>query len=152
MLWLSGEVLNDIRFDPNFEIVTINSFDDIRKRPAYREKIDPKLHKIADLIGEYNFKEEVICGVCGTSHNKGFLAVTEDRLETNIGHVCGGKWGGDGFSIQKRQFQQIKEYQQHSLFLNAIIAQKTTITGRIKEKFVHLIFIKNWYEEPIGMS
>ena len=127
--------MNDIRIDPNFELVTINSFDDIRKCPAYREDIDIKQHKISKLIGDYTFKEQVHCGLknCHTPHNTGFLAVTEDGLETNIGHVCGNKWSGDNFAIQKRQFKQIKEYQQHSQLLNATIANKTSISARIKE-------------------
>jgi len=127
--------LSDYSVEQQNELITINTLEDIRSRPAFREDIDPKQHKIAKLIGDYTFKDQVPCGLndCHTPHNKGFLARTEDGLETIIGHVCGRKWGGESFVHHKRSFTQRKEYQQHSQLLNSIMSKRNEIEARIKE-------------------
>ena len=127
--------MNDIFVKLPYDLVLIESIEDIRSRPAFRDDIDSKQHKIANLIGDYTFKEQVLCGLkdCHTAHNKGFLAVTEDGLETIIGHVCGKKWGGSDFVYQKRQFNQRREFKQHSQLLNTVTANKDSINSRIKE-------------------
>ena len=101
-----GEALIEPIEEKHTELLVLKTFEDIRNRPAFREDLDPNQHKIAKLIGDYTFKEKVHCGLhsCHTPHNTGFLAVTEDNLETIVGNVCGRKWGGDDFIYQKRLF------------------------------------------------
>lgn len=65
---------------------------EIQNRENYRPKLDLQDQQLSDVFGYYeDLPEEIPCGKasCRAGHKKGFLVITEDGLETNLGHVCG---------------------------------------------------------------
>ncbi len=70
--------------------------------------LDPKDKKMKSVIGSYQFKDRIRCGLsnCHTPHAKGYIAVTEDGYETNIGQDCGKKYFGVDFETLSRKFDR----------------------------------------------
>lgn len=69
-----------------------NDWTEIQNRENYRPKLDLQDQQLSDVFGYYeDLPEEIPCGKasCRAGHKKGFLVITEDGLETNLGHVCG---------------------------------------------------------------
>src|SRR3546814_4713524 len=71
--------------------VRIESWDDIESRPGFAKDIDPRSVKLKAIIGSYTFSDYIPCGLstCHQPHGNGFLVVTVDGRETNIGRICG---------------------------------------------------------------
>lgn len=69
----------------------IESWDDVLSRPGFTIDIDPKTVKLKAIIGSYSFDNYLPCGLstCHQPHGNGFLVVTDDGRETNIGRICG---------------------------------------------------------------
>lgn len=85
-------------------IVPIESWDDVLGRAAYSSNVDPKAQALKTIIGRYQFKDEVPCGLktCRQPHNSGYLVLTKSGIETNIGKDCGRKY----FSVEFRQMSR----------------------------------------------
>jgi hypothetical protein len=76
-------------------LVRIDSWADILERVDYRARIDPVASPMKQVIGGYEFDEEVHCGLlCNQPHKKGFLVTTQDGFVTNIGKDCGKTYSG----------------------------------------------------------
>jgi hypothetical protein len=80
--------------------VDIKSWEDILSRPGFKQKLDPNLIILKQIIGQYSINPKQPCGLrsCGTKHNRGYLVVADGGLETNIGNVCGKKIFGVEFN------------------------------------------------------
>ena len=79
-----------IRLNTEKGIVRIEAWDEIQDRPGFQKRIDPKKVKLKAILGSYQFKEKVHCGLpCNQPHLRGYLVETEDGAETNIGKDCG---------------------------------------------------------------
>lgn len=79
-----------IKKDSSFE--KVKSWEDIAARENYHSKLELTDQQLSDVFGYYDdLPEEIPCGKasCRTGHRKGFLVITEEGLETNLGHVCG---------------------------------------------------------------
>lgn len=79
-----------IKHGDSFE--RVDNWTDIQNRENYRPKLDLRDQQLSDVFGYYeDLPEEIPCGKasCRAGHKKGFLVITEDGLETNLGHVCG---------------------------------------------------------------
>ena len=88
-------------------LIDVSSWNDILERPAFRVGIDPADHELKTIIGRYVFGDKVQCGLsnCRTPHAKGYVVITKDGLETNIGKDCGSRYFGIDFEEQARQFE-----------------------------------------------
>lgn len=78
----------------------VNDWTEIQARESYHPRLELKDQQLSDVFGYYeDLPEEIPCGKssCRTGHKKGFLVLTEDGLETNLGHVCGTKVFGIAF-------------------------------------------------------
>ncbi|HGK4675270.1 TPA: hypothetical protein ACJ2WV_004571 [Kluyvera georgiana] len=78
----------------------VNDWTEIQSRDSYHPKLVLTDQQLSDVFGYYeDLPEEIPCGKssCRTGHNKGFLVLTEDGQETNLGHVCGTKVFGIAF-------------------------------------------------------
>ena len=76
------------------EIPTIASWDDIFGRSAYATDVDGVKTNLLAVIAPYRgLHPAKPCGLtnCHTPHNNGYLIVTDDGRETNIGANCGKK-------------------------------------------------------------
>lgn len=75
-------------------LVRIESWEDVLTRPGFTVDIDPKTVALKSIIGSYAFQTFIPCGLasCHTPHGRGYLVVTSDGRETNIGKDCGKKY------------------------------------------------------------
>lgn len=89
-------------------LIKVESWEDVTSRPGYMPDLDPKDKKLKSVIGSYQFKEKIRCGLsnCHTPHAKGYIAATEDGYETNIGQDCGKKYFGVDFETLSRKFDR----------------------------------------------
>ncbi|EEC8083634.1 hypothetical protein E8803_RS24390 [Escherichia coli] len=72
--------------------IRVNDWSEIQARKSYYPKLELNDQQLSDVFGYYDdLPEEIPCGKsnCRKGHKKGFLVVTKDGFETNIGHVCG---------------------------------------------------------------
>ena len=90
------------------KLIRVANWEDILGRPRYTQDLDPKQHKLQSILGRYIFKDPVRCGLsdCHTLHQKGYLVLTKDNRETNIGKDCGRRYFGVDFDTLSRQFEQ----------------------------------------------
>jgi hypothetical protein len=90
------------------KLIRVESWDDIQTRPRFTPNLDPQQHQLASIIGRYIFREPIRCGLsdCHTPHQKGYIVLTKDNRETNIGKDCGRKYFGVEFETMSRQYEQ----------------------------------------------
>jgi hypothetical protein len=90
------------------EIIKISNWDDIKTRPGFNENLNPSNHELKSIIGRYGFKDQVSCGLstCHSPHNRGYLVVTKDGQETNIGKDCGKNYFGVDFETMSAQLDR----------------------------------------------
>ena len=115
--------------------VTIETWDDIESRVGFVKSLNPAEHRLADVIGSYQFKQQIPCGLsnCRQLHAKGYIAVTNQGLETNLGKDCGRKhFGIDFVSMMKRHDRQVAE-QQYRERLWAFVSKVDAVDARIAE-------------------
>lgn len=84
---------------PQANELRITSTADITSRPRYTDDVIPERNPFKRIIKPYYLHVPMQCGIgsCKTWHNDGFLVELENGDETNIGHVCGGKYFGTRF-------------------------------------------------------
>lgn len=90
------------------EIVRVEQWTDITERPGFSGNLDPAEHKLDAIIGRYAFKDYVPCGLsnCHTPHGRGYIVVTKDGQETNIGKDCGKTYFGVDFETLSNKFDR----------------------------------------------
>ncbi|MES4613023.1 hypothetical protein V2154_10605 [Ewingella sp. CoE-038-23] len=69
----------------------LETWEELEKRDGFQSIVDLTGKKLMDAFGYYELANKIPCGKknCRTKHFKGVLVVTEDGIETNIGHDCG---------------------------------------------------------------
>jgi hypothetical protein len=90
------------------EIIRVENWADITGRPGFSGDLDPAQHKLVSIIGQYAFKDYVPCGLsnCHTPHGRGYIVVTTDGHETNIGKDCGKTYFGVDFETLSNKFDR----------------------------------------------
>lgn len=90
------------------EIIKVETWGDITDRPGFTGNLDPTAHTLHAIIGRYAFAEWVPCGLsnCHTPHGKGYIVVTKDGQETNIGRDCGKSYFGVDFETMSAKFDR----------------------------------------------
>jgi len=84
----------------------VGSWEEVLQRPGFTVDLDPKQHELKSVIGRYVFGDMVKCGLtnCHTLHARGYIVVTKNGLETNIGKDCGKKYFAVEFDHLAKQF------------------------------------------------
>lgn len=90
------------------EIIRVEKWTDITERPGFSGNLNPSEHKLVSIIGRYAFKDYVPCGLsnCHTPHGRGYIVVTKDGQETNIGKDCGKNYFGVDFETLSNKFDR----------------------------------------------
>jgi hypothetical protein len=90
------------------ELVRVENWADIEARIGFTTDLDPEAHTLDSIIGRYAFSDRIRCGLsnCHAPHAKGYIVVTKDGRETNIGKDCGKTYFGVDFETLSRQFDQ----------------------------------------------
>jgi len=91
--------------------VAPTSIECLKLRPNFQSPLDPKQHKLAEVLTDYSFERQAPCGLstCQQGHFRGFLVRTESGVETNIGHVCGKKHFGVDFDTASAKYRREEE-------------------------------------------
>lgn len=89
-------------------IIEISSWHDIVERPHFRSNINPTNVDLKEIIGSYQFPEDVPCGLttCHQPHKRGYIVVTKEGYETNIGKDCGKNYFSVDFVEMKTRFDR----------------------------------------------
>jgi hypothetical protein len=118
------------------------SFEEISSRPHFHAILDSSQHALSKVLTDYDFESKVQCGlkVCRVAHNSGFLVLTTDGLETNIGHVCGKNHFGaevftSAFDLFKRQRDRRDTQQRSRALRDALPTVRLQIADINKQHF-----------------
>lgn len=106
----------------------IESWDDVLSRPGFKTDVDPKKATLKSIIGRYALPTFLPCGLtsCHTLHGRGYLVLTSDGHETNIGRYCGKKYFSVDFERMARVFDQDFRAQEQR---QSLVAFQHTIPG-----------------------
>jgi hypothetical protein len=113
----------------------IESWDEVLSRPGFKTDVDPKTTKLASIIGSYAFSTFQPCGLssCHTPHGRGYLVVTSDGYETNIGSHCGKKYFSVDFERMAKVFDRDLRAQEQREALTAFQHQIPAVKARIQQ-------------------
>lgn len=102
-------------------LIRLENFNDVFEIPGFTVDVDPKESKLESIIGNYQEKDLVRCGLssCHTKHGKGYLVKVEDGTVTNIGKDCGKTHFGVDFESMSRQMDRDIEYKERRENLKA---------------------------------
>lgn len=97
-----------IVFRQNGEIVRIECWEDMIDREAFTYDLKSTDIQLKDVIGSYKLPTSYYCGLadCHQPHKVGYLVLTEDDRETNVGHNCGSTHFGLEFRTLTRQLDR----------------------------------------------
>ncbi len=89
-------------------LIHIEHWEDIQSRPGFLWELDPKSHTLSAIIGRYALRYKIRCGLsnCHTPHAKGYIVVTKNGHETNIGKDCGRKYFSVDFDTLSAKFDR----------------------------------------------
>lgn len=89
-------------------LTKVDDWDSIIARAGFIVSLNPLEHELKSILGRYVFQEKVPCGLsnCKTPHNRGYIVVTKDGRETNIGKDCGKNYFGVDFQVMANKFER----------------------------------------------
>ncbi|HEN3433612.1 TPA: hypothetical protein U5D71_003709 [Yersinia enterocolitica] len=104
----------------------LSKWEEIICRPTFLEKLPKAEYKLSHIIGYYELKDEIHCALssCNQPHAKGYIVVTDNGVETNIGHRCGRRIFGIEFDSHASDFDKYRDNEERKL---AIIFAKTKL-------------------------
>lgn len=116
-------------------MLEIHSPSDFDSRERYTTSIDPKSSQLVAVLSPYRFKDKIHCGLtsCRTPHNFGYLILTADGRETNIGNDCGRKHFGKEFTTQRNIEEKKRKRLQQIQTLKNIHCNKEELLRRIAD-------------------
>lgn len=116
-------------------LVRLQSWDDVLSRPGFTPNLNPSALKLREIIGRYIFKEFKPCGLstCHQPHGRGYLVVTTEGFETNIGKDCGKTHFDADFEQMRRAYDQDLLNQERRERLLALKNRLPAITTEIND-------------------
>lgn len=107
------------------DIIEVEDWKEIAARPNFSSDVNLKDKHLYKIIGSYKLKDKRTCGItsCHTPHNKGFIVVTDDGIETNIGNDCGFKYFNVKFNELTQEFLRGLTREQRKIALDKAIAR-----------------------------
>ncbi len=111
----------------------IDSWDELLKRETFQKVVDLSGKILSDAFGYYELPNKIPCGKknCRTKHYKGVLVVTEDGIETNIGHDCG--FAAFGLKFEQLATELTNQANYHRLLI-AVKRAKSEIYSLYQKK------------------
>lgn len=98
--------------------------EDIEKLPGYIPKVDPEANPLNRILEHYYIRPfEIKCGLCGKVHMDGCIVELADLKITNIGHICGAKFG--------ERFQQERTKNYENVYKTRLIQTITQAQARL---------------------
>lgn len=121
--------------------VKVEKWGDIEELAGFTLDLNPKEHELKEIIGQYNFKERIKCGLssCHSPHGKGYIVSTKSGRITNIGQDCGKTYFHVEFDQLSKSFDRdvaLFDYRENiGNFLRALNSHKQTISNLRKGTF-----------------
>ena len=123
--------------------LSFTTHEEITSRPSWVGEIDAAKHPLLRIVGDYSFPKDLEwkCGLkgCRTPHQKGFVIVTADGLETHIGNICGANHFHVTWEELHSRFQKEKAEKAQRLYLeqslserDSLIAQSVKLVDRLQ--------------------
>lgn len=112
------------------------SYEDLLARAGFVAPLDHEQHALKAVLADYHFQKEVPCGLkgCRQPHNNGFLVITEDGVETNVGKDCGRSFFGDEvFSTVHAEYQRRRQRADLIARFRSLQAEADPIAARLKD-------------------
>ena len=111
-----------------------STYEDLLRRESFTTDVDPKLHRLAEVLTPYSFAKEAPCGLttCHQGHLHGFLVRTATGEETNIGHVCGKNHFGEDFDIANATYRRIADRRDAVNQVRALQEQAPAVRSQIQ--------------------
>jgi hypothetical protein len=97
---------------------TVETWDEVKSKDAFLSDLNPGEHELKDILSNYTSDEKVGCGLssCHTPHNYGYMVLTKDGYETNIGQICGSKFFGVQFKTLSKKFDRdVTEFENRTI-------------------------------------
>jgi hypothetical protein len=105
--------------------------EDIQALPGYMDKVDPKLTPLSHIIEFYYIRPfQIQCGLCGKFHMEGCIVKLENGAITNIGHICGDRFG-EKYALEKAKFSETTRKP-------SLIKKMTEISAKLSALHFHL--------------
>ncbi|MTC30813.1 hypothetical protein GKR54_06945 [Providencia alcalifaciens] len=100
--------------------IKLDKWDDIISKPSFMSKIPKGEHQLEKIIGYYEVKEKVHCSLstCNQPHNKGYIVVTTENIETIIGNSCGKNIFGVEFEGLASDFDKFREHEERKSIIS----------------------------------
>lgn len=85
----------------------IRTAQDFRKLENYLASVDPQTQPLSKIVIGYLLESEYPCGLkgCHRAHKEGFLVELENGKVTNVGWICGERFG-DKFALEKNRYAE----------------------------------------------
>ena len=112
------------------------SYEEMQARSAFVAPLDHQQHALKAVLTDYHFPKVAPCGLkgCRQPHNNGFLVITEDDVETNVGKVCGRTFFGDEvFSTVHADYQRRRQRADLIQRFRNLQAEADPIAARLKD-------------------
>jgi hypothetical protein len=109
--------------------------EELQSRKNFKAPVDPRQHKLTEVLATYTFAKEVPCGLstCKQGHLHGFLVRTDSGVETNVGHVCGKRNFGEDFVVANARFVRLQDEQETLARLRALKDLAASVSAQIAE-------------------
>jgi hypothetical protein len=120
---------------PTRAVASISTIEDLRHRRNFESPVDPKQHKLVEVLAQYSFAKLAPCGLssCKQWHLHGFLVQTASGVETNIGHVCGRREFGQDFLVASAKFRREEERRVALSRLHALQTEAPRIVQQVRD-------------------
>ena len=118
-------------------LVDLKGPEDLIRRSAHRSPLNATDARLAEVLAPYNFSEPYPCGLasCRQPHQHGFLVVTVDGVETNVGKDCGRRIFGEEFAIKANIQVERARLKRQLETLQRVLDQKEQLLSRIAELY-----------------
>lgn len=106
--------MNNIDGTDSIRIQTFKTIQDVRDLPNFRDNNPVNLKNYNDVLGDYDFSEDVKCcrektngNLCGREHRIGYVVVLKDNSVSILGNVC----AKDHFDLDTKVRKDIAKYE-----------------------------------------
>ncbi|WJJ93765.1 hypothetical protein [Neopusillimonas aromaticivorans] len=131
-------------------LVDLKGPADLIDGPAYNPSLVATDSKLAEVLAPYHFDEPYPCGLasCRQPHQHGYLVITVDGTETNVGQHCGKTIFGDDFEIKANTRRRSADRKYQLDILHRALADKNKHLARTGELY-NRRFGTKWAEDAL---
>lgn len=99
--------------------IKLDKWDEVTSKPSFVSKIPKGKHQLDKIIGYYEVKDKVRCSLstCNQPHNKGYIVVTTENIESIIGNSCGKNIFGVEFESLASDFDKFRAHEERKAII-----------------------------------